>query len=262
MSETRANTDRHEREVKLHKTIAKEYALRYGSGFSQIYQAHWNEELMKLLPASAERVLDCGCGTGVFLEKLAETVPEATGLDISPDMLASVPDAVKERCTLICGPVETAELPANHFDAVVCRGVLHHVADLPGTLKRIRSLLRPGGVFVFSEPCSDSLLLKIPRWAWRNYSSRFDPDHHALGSKTLREQLAEAGFAATTMRKFGFVAFPLCSLSDILPVMHYLPAAGTLTRFLIGFDALCSRIPLINNESWHIIVRAEVATST
>jgi hypothetical protein len=78
-----------------------------------------------------------------------------------------------------------------------------------------------------------------------------------LGSGLLDRALREAGFRIVGREKFGFVAFPLCSLSDILPVMRYLPGALTLTRGLIKFDEVCSRIPGVRNESWHVIIRAE-----
>ncbi len=250
-------SDRREREVELHRALAAEYSTRYGADFAREYQVHWNAKLIDLLPEGCRSVLDIGCGTGVFLGELVGRYPEVTGIDLSPDMLAAVPEALARRCRLVCGPIESADLPGGSFDAAVCRGVLHHVADLEKTLLRIFSLLRPGGVLVFSEPCNDSLLLRLPRWYWRSFSDRFDRDHFALGSDVLNRSLRQAGFRVTARHKFGFVAFPLCSLSDILPVMRYLPGALSLARGLIKFDELCARVPGVRNESWHVIYRAE-----
>jgi len=250
-------SDRNEREVELHRALAAEYSTRYGADFAREYQVHWNKKLIDLLPEGGRSVLDIGCGTGVFLGELVTRFPEVTGLDLSLDMLEAVPEAVARRCHLLCGPIESADLPPGTFDAVVCRGVLHHVADLETTLLKIFSLLRPGGVLVFSEPCNDSLLLRFPRWYWRSFSDRFDRDHFALGSGLLNRALGHAGFQVTARHKFGFVAFPLCSLSDILPVMRYLPGALSLARGLIKFDELCAKIPGVRNESWHVIYRAE-----
>lgn len=249
--------DRHQREVALHRDLAKEYELRYGREFARRYQRHWNEVLIGLVPADARSVLDAGCGTGVLLEQLVERFEHVTGLDLSPEMLARVPPEVAARAALLCAPLESVELPDHSFDAVICRGVLHHLPDIDAGLARLARLLRPGGSLVLSEPCADSLLLRGPRWYWRRFTRRFESDHHAIRSRELGTALEAAGFRVSARRKFGFVAFPLCSMSDILPVMRYVPRAATVTQLLINIDELLARVPIVRNESWHLIVHAE-----
>ncbi len=251
---------RHEREISLHRHRAAEYRLRYGPEFARLYQAHWNEVLLRMLPQGVTTVLDVGCGSGIMLEQLVGRYPEVTGVDLSPEMLSLVPPAVAESCRLICAPLESVDLPPSSFDAVICRGVLHHLPDLDGGLRRIHSLLRPGGCLVASEPCADSYLLRAPRWLWRSFSARFDRDHLALRSAHLRADLERVGFSMCDGRKLGFVAFPLCSMSDFLPIMRFLPWATPITRALIRLDEGLARLPVIRNESWHVVLRADRST--
>ncbi len=249
---------RHTREVRIHEAAALQYGARYDPPFARLYQEHWNSVLMKLLPEEGDAALDLGCGSGVLLPALLGRFSRVAGVDLSPDMIRAVPAAVAERAELAVAPMERIPFDDKTFDAVVCRGALHHAASLPETLAEIRRVLRPGGRLRLSEPGADSFLLRIPRARWRHDSDHFDEAHLALHLRETCNRLQECGFDVERQRKFGFLAFPLCGLSDLLPVLRKLPAgvASFLTQGLILFDAACARIPLVRHESWHMIVRA------
>lgn len=248
---------RSEREVVLHKELSKNYDVRLDPEFAKLYQRHWNQVLLSAIPPGAAAVLDCGCGTGVLLQDLVGRFTRVAGIDVSPDMLARVPPEIARGCELAQCELEKIAFPEKSFDVVFCRSILHHVGDIDGALARIHDLLKPGGTLILSEPCADSWLLKIPRWYWSRFSVRFDKDHHALSTHWIKECLARHGMKVSVVRKFGFVAFPLCGLSDILPLMRYMPFSCALTRMLIGFDACCARVPVVNWQSWHMVIRAE-----
>ena len=54
------------------------------------------------------------------------------------------------------------DFPANHFDLVCGLGVLHHL-DLDVALEEIARVLRPGGVFMFSEPLDNNPVGRVVR---------------------------------------------------------------------------------------------------
>ncbi len=87
-----------------------------------------------------KRLLDAGCGTG----RRMQNIPDAVGIDLSPEMLA-----VGNVNNVIVGDVRTMPFESNRFDMVWCRLVLGH---LPDPLRAYRELCRvcmPGGyVFV------------------------------------------------------------------------------------------------------------------
>jgi 2-polyprenyl-3-methyl-5-hydroxy-6-metoxy-1,4-benzoquinol methylase len=102
-------------------------------------------------------VLDLGCGTGVASIAAAERGLEVVGIDHSEAMLgvarAKAADArVAERCEFRIGDVRRVDAPDASFDAVVCQGVLHHLADIRPCLSELARVLRPGGAFFLSEP--------------------------------------------------------------------------------------------------------------
>ncbi len=108
--------------------------------------------------AAVAHVVDVGCGPGVVTCALAGRFPAArvTGVDSAPQLLERVRhralDAgLASRVDGVEGDLEhdLPELPP--ADIVWASMVVHHVADPVATLRRIGSILRPGGTLVVVE---------------------------------------------------------------------------------------------------------------
>lgn len=101
---------------------------------------------------AGNRVLDAGCGTGLYTEWLLEEGAEVVGVDASEEMLAHAREAVGDRAELHSGnlaePLEFADDGA--FDGVVSALVLDYVEDWNRTFAEFHRVLRPGGFLVFS----------------------------------------------------------------------------------------------------------------
>lgn len=117
------------------------------------------EYRLRLLGDLAGRsVLDVGCGDGLNTVILARLGARVTGIDISPESIAvarrrAEANGVSDRVTLVCAPVEAADLPAASFDIVWGDGILHHVLeDLERVIRSVVGWVRPGGRLVFAEP--------------------------------------------------------------------------------------------------------------
>ena len=122
--------------------IAERYDDLYPHKSGQIIATQWL--LDQLAPAA--RVLDVGCGTGLpTAEMIAEDGHQVVGIDLSPAMLA------RARRTVLTGtflPMDAAGLdPAlGPFDAAAAFFSLSMLprARIPGALRQLRALLRPG----------------------------------------------------------------------------------------------------------------------
>lgn len=245
-------------EIKLHERLKDEYGKRYGAEFAKIYQSHWNQEIMDYIDTmEGARILDCGCGNGVLLEDMRKSFPASFGMDISHDMLKSSSLLMEGGNVLSTGDTEALPYKDETFNFVVCRGSLHHVPSPEKGLQEIWRVLKKGGSLVISEPCADSLLLRLPRKLFIKKSDRFEDSHRSFTSRELFHMLEDQKFSVEKKKKFGFIAFPLCGLSDILPIMKFLPFNRSITKFLIFIDKLLASVPLVNNESWHIIVKSK-----
>ena len=126
--------------------------------------------LARLALQPGESVLDAGCGTGVFLPRLAAIVgPEGrvVGLDHSTGFLAEarkrLADAsLAERVELVEGDVHHLPFPDASFDAVHCERVLMHVENPGLVIREMRRVLRPGGRVLIAEVNAASARMAHP----------------------------------------------------------------------------------------------------
>lgn len=109
---------------------------------------HYDGTLDALVPSSARNVLDVGCGDGFLAARLSHRVSHVTALDIDQPVLdraqARFPDVP---VTWLQGDVlADVHTPPGGFDAVVSNATLHHFPDTRIGLRRLSSLVNPGGV--------------------------------------------------------------------------------------------------------------------
>jgi SAM-dependent methyltransferase len=116
-----------------------------------------------------DRVLEYGVGNGRVALPLARRGQQVVGVDLSPQMLASLaadleaePPEVRARIRLVFGNARELELH-ERFAAVTCpyNGIAHHhdIDELGAFLGRVRAHLQPGGVFVLDVAVPDPSLL-------------------------------------------------------------------------------------------------------
>jgi ubiquinone/menaquinone biosynthesis C-methylase UbiE len=244
-------------ELLRHARLVAEYHRRHAPAAGRVYHAWWNALLLQHLPPSPRaRVLDLNCGTGVLLQDLTKRYRHPVGIDLSPHMLAA---AAGRRPDLVRGDGEMLPFGSASLDAVVCRGALHHLPDVARGIREVARVLRPGGRVVMAEPNHDALSLRLPRWAWRKWSARFGEEHRALASRWLLEQFSAAGCHLVERRSFGYLAFPLCGMLDILPLLAHLPDGAGCARRLIAIDERLARLPGVRRESWGLLLVLEKA---
>jgi ubiquinone/menaquinone biosynthesis C-methylase UbiE len=146
-----------------------------------------------------DSVLELGCGTGTTALRLANGVRSYLATDISGGMIA----IAEEKLAVVSIPAlsfrtATAEElvhEESRFDAILGFNYLHLVRDVPGTLRSIHVLLKPGGLFMSKTPCLGDMnplirLLLLP--AMRAIGMA--PHVSSLGASGLEQLIIDAGF--------------------------------------------------------------------
>lgn len=100
-------------------------------------------------------VLDFGAGTGLVTLGLSSFTGRLTALDASQEMLRVLEGKLKALGvanvqTLWCDITKTP-LAAAQFDLVVSSMALHHIPDVPQTLRLLRPALRAGGWIALAD---------------------------------------------------------------------------------------------------------------
>ena len=139
-------------------------------------------------PLPPPRLLEIGCGVGVFLDEARRRGWEATGLEVS----AYAAGAARRRgLDVQCAAIEDAALEHGRYDCVSLWDVIEHLRDPCAALARAADALRPGGVLALSTGDVTSLCARLsgPRWHLFNL-----PEHLFFFSPgSLRRMLAAAG---------------------------------------------------------------------
>jgi len=102
---------------------------------------------------TGERVLDVGCGTGLFGKAMTEAhACTVDGLDIS-DASLDVARQTGAYDKLLCQDLQITPLPFddNTFGAAACIGVMTYIEDVSALLADLCRMVRPGGHIVFTQ---------------------------------------------------------------------------------------------------------------
>ncbi len=107
-------------------------------------------------------VLDCGCGTGVLIDKLSDKGYDCTGIDASEKMLEGAFERFERKgkqVHLVCQSLEEIDM-YGAYDIVFCTlDTVNHILTVNGLkkfFKRLFNFTEPGGHFVFDIKTADS----------------------------------------------------------------------------------------------------------
>lgn len=116
----------------------------------QQYYKHSRSEMTCLLPERYERVLEIGCGEGLFRANLKQH-NTYTGVEPSP-IPAAIAKTMLDHVLVGTFDEVAGELPRAHFDLVVCNDVIEHMQDHDAFLESIKEYMTKDGVLLGSIP--------------------------------------------------------------------------------------------------------------
>ncbi|MBI3607461.1 MAG: class I SAM-dependent methyltransferase [Nitrospirae bacterium] len=159
--------------------------------------------MARFLPHTYSRVLEIGCGEGIFAKYLRPD-SERWGIEVDE---SSAHIAASHMKTVLCGKYHEVsdDLPENYFDLVVCNDVIEHMEDHEEFLRSIRTKLQDSGCLVASLPnvryirnLNEVLFLKD--WRYRD-AGILDRTHlRFFTERSLVRSLSENGFLAEEVR--------------------------------------------------------------
>jgi len=181
------------------------------------------------------RVLELGCGTGLYTARMAEHCDELVAADISDALLSQARVRVPHPSVrFVRQNLENIEPQAlgGTFAAVYGCSVLHHL-DLDQTLPQLAGVLDPGADLTFSEPnlLNPQVQLMFSRFRWARRKWATSDTEMAFYPWELRAIFRRHGFEVVELFTFDFLhpAIPAAAL----------PVARAIDRGLERAPLLC-----------------------
>ena len=191
-----------------------------------------------------ERLLEIGCGTGLFTELIWRATGAAiVGTDISPELIEEATRRLPEAVFQVDNALHLS-FPDGAFDAVYGSSILHHL-EIDPALREIRRVLRPGGRMVFAEPnmMNPQIFVQknvplIKRWLGDT------PHETAFVRWSIAARLRRAGFA-------GVRVFPFDFLHPLTP--------RPLIALVSGVGGVLERVPILREIAGSCVIVAETS---
>ena len=177
-----------------------------------------------------KQVLEVGCGTGLILQRIAPAAREATGIDLSPGMLA----LARERgLNVVEGSATALPFADESFDVAYSFKVLSHVPDLKTALAEMARVTRPGG-HVFIELYNKHSLRRLARLVrgGRTIARGVEENRVFYRFYSIPEMMRHLPDSLALERRYGVRIFTL------LPGMIGWPVIGPVLRW---FERRASR---------------------
>ena len=136
-------------------------------------------KLANRMASSEPAVLDVGCAMGPFLQAASDAGWMAFGADISAVAVDYVQNTLgfPALCTAFPDSDFLPQFGVERFDAVTMWYVIEHFKDLDAALKKVASVLKPGGIFAFSTPSAEGVSARFCR---QHFFDASPADHYSM----------------------------------------------------------------------------------
>lgn len=98
-----------------------------------------------LEPQPGERILDVGCGTGIFTDDVLNSGAGVTGIDFSASMLSKAVEHCGQCFVGLCADMCALPFTDNSFDRVFSMTAIEFVQDGAGAIAELNRVVKPGG---------------------------------------------------------------------------------------------------------------------
>lgn len=124
------------------------------------------EKFYEFSGGEGTRILDAGCGIGVFVRFYARKGFEVHAIDLTPKSVEITQKSLELfglQATVREASVEDIPYPDDYFDYIVSNGVIHHTPNTEMAVEEFYRVLKPGGI---ASVCVyyQNVLLRPPQW--------------------------------------------------------------------------------------------------
>jgi 2-polyprenyl-3-methyl-5-hydroxy-6-metoxy-1,4-benzoquinol methylase len=161
-------------------------------------------EMLSFLPEDSKKILDIGCGAGIFASQLINEEREIWGIE--PDN-NSAQLASEKLYKVLTGKIEDVlgDLPGNYFDAIFFNDVLEHLIDPWTIIQKIKAKLSDKGRLICSIPNVRYIrnlghLLVSRNWEYEHQGIRDSTHLRFFTKKSICKLVKDNGYKIITIK--------------------------------------------------------------
>jgi 2-polyprenyl-3-methyl-5-hydroxy-6-metoxy-1,4-benzoquinol methylase len=235
-----------------HDPYSREFLLAH----EQVYRSDvfagrgFPDEFFPFTPGA--RVLDVGCGPGIWTRELARRGYRTSAIDLTSAAVALAKNSLEllgMEADIQEGDAENLPFADGSFDGVVSHGVIHHTPDTARCVREMARILRPGGkavvsVYYRNRVLRSKLLTRLAALVFsgwvalpgrdrhdllasgdaneiiRHYDGARNPLGKAFTEAELREMFEQSGLRIVALRRYYFPRRAFGALGSLMAPMH------------------------------------------
>ncbi len=149
------------------------------------------DALAQYIPKKS-KILDVGCGNGIFLQAIARAGHTPVAMDIAPKIIEHM------KKIGIQGYTKLSKIPEKSFDAATAFDVIEHTIDPQLFVREVKATLKKNGVVMFTTPNLVGVSGRILRTKWH----AFGPGGHNVlfSPQSLKLILENNGFEILSLK--------------------------------------------------------------
>jgi 2-polyprenyl-3-methyl-5-hydroxy-6-metoxy-1,4-benzoquinol methylase len=198
-------------------------------------------------PIKPGRMLEIGCASGSYMEKMVAEGWQVEGIEFSPDAAEA---ARAQGLDVTIGALETVEKPEAVYDLVVGWMVLEHLHDPLGSLKKIARWTKPTGMLAISVPDAGATEFRLFKDRW--YALHLPNHLFHFDRETLGTLLQASGWRVTRVQRHRNIANLIASLGYLAQERGY----HRLAERLIAFPERAGRLGALLTYPFSFVLAA------
>jgi len=135
------------------------FSGKYDTKVNQVYAKAYQDTIIhaKKHLKQTDIALDFACGTGITTTALAASVKHIDAIDTAEKMIALAQQKCREQAIgnvrFMTATLYDKHLQTGAYDVVFAFNVLCYMKDYARAIRRIHTLLKPGGLFISATDC-------------------------------------------------------------------------------------------------------------
>jgi len=168
------------------------------------------ETASKIVTDTTAKLIELGCGEGLFLELLAKKNPKAEiyGVDIWKDILKQAKNRLEGlQIKLILSDAKLTKLKNSYFDCCFCINTilnLNSIQDIELLFLEVKRILKQDGLFIFDIRNSMNPFINLQYKFVKFYDKGITVPVKAYTTNLIEELLVKNGFIVESKKFIGF----------------------------------------------------------